>query len=569
MGTYSYYKQTEDADLDKFIGNVNLEGNAFSSSLSATYDKQDMFPEAPCSVLNEFGMNRFYVPVQYGGSLSSYEQLIDLWRTISRHDLTVAIGHGKTSLGGICTWLAGSPEQANTLGKNIINGDVVSWGLTERYHGSDLLANEFEARETPQGWVINGEKWLINNATRGDMICVLALTDPQLGARGYSLFLIDKRKLSSTDYRLLPKEHTYGIRGADISGIEFQNAVISSDTMVGERGAGLEIVLKALQLTRTSCVGLSLGAADHAFNLVFDFVKQHRMYDRYLIELPMVRRTLAETYVKLMIAELVSVVSSRSIHALTGEMSVISAIAKAFVPTMVDELIAQLGDQLGSRAFLTEEYKHGMFQKLERDHRLIAIFDGSTVVNRNALINQFHLLARSYKKGNYDKDGLAQTMNLNDELNKINPEKLQLVSISGCSILQSLPQAVEQLRTLIINKKLTETRLLALAETLLEETNALIEKLSACVLSAREVPQSHFELAAQYELCFAGAACIQLWLHNSDNSSGRFSQALWMEVCLTHLLKRLNSEFKFDTSIYEKFLTSIISEKFNSQVSMS
>jgi len=562
----SYYKQTAESDLNKYIGSVDKTSNAFSDSLSAEYDSQDKFPEEACEILNDFGMSRYYVPPQFGGLLSSYEQLIDLWRTISRYDLTVAIGHGKTSLGGICTWLAGTPEQANSLGKSIIDGDIVSWGLTERHHGSDLMSNELVASKTPLGWSISGEKWLINNASRGDMICILARTDPLKEARAYSLFLIDKRKLSTNDYRLLPKELTYGIKGADISGIEFKNAEISFDSMIGDRGTGLEVVLKALQLTRTSCVGLSLGAADHAFELVLNFVNHHRMYDRYLIELPMVRRTLAEAYAKLMIAELVSVVCSRSIHTLTSEMSVISAVAKAFVPTIVDELISQLGDQLGSRAFLTEEYMHGMFQKLERDHRLIAIFDGSTVVNRNALINQFHLLARSYRNGTFDSEGVNQTMNVNTEIKALNMQKLQLVSNAGCSVVQGLPKAVEQLKSLIINNEISDTRILCLAEKLLEETDMLIDKLSACQLSSREVPQSQFDLAAQYELCFSGAACLQLWLHNRTQNSGRFSQSLWMEVCLMHLLKRINPEFKITASIYESFITAVISGKFDNRV---
>ena len=63
--------------------------------------------------------------------------------------------------------------------------------------------------------------------------------------------------------------------------------------------------------------------------------------------------------------------------------------AKSFVPTLVDGVIADLGELLGARAFLDDVYADGAFPKLERDHRIIAIFDGSTAVNRNALINQF------------------------------------------------------------------------------------------------------------------------------------------------------------------------------------
>ena len=54
-------------------------------------------------------------------------------------------------------------------------------------------------------WRLDGEKWLINNATRGQLMCVLARTDPAGGPRGFSLFLVDKRELADGSFRCLPK----------------------------------------------------------------------------------------------------------------------------------------------------------------------------------------------------------------------------------------------------------------------------------------------------------------------------------------------------------------------------
>src|SRR5690606_29254778 len=106
---------------------------------------------------------------------------------------------------------------------------------------------------------IDGEKWLINNATRGDLVCVLARTGAVGEARGHSLFLVDKHVLPPGSYRCLPKVRTHGVRGADISGIAFTGAEVPADAMVGEPGTGLEVLLKALQITRTLCGGMSLG----------------------------------------------------------------------------------------------------------------------------------------------------------------------------------------------------------------------------------------------------------------------------------------------------------------------
>ncbi|MEF9673530.1 acyl-CoA dehydrogenase family protein [Pseudomonas sp. PCH446] len=98
--------------------------------------------------------------------------------------------------------------------------------MTERSHGSDLLAGELTATPQDNGWTLEGEKWLINNASRGQVMCLLARTSAAGGSRGYSLFVLDKRLQPDTAFSLLPKVKTHGIRGADISGIALHKAFV-------------------------------------------------------------------------------------------------------------------------------------------------------------------------------------------------------------------------------------------------------------------------------------------------------------------------------------------------------
>ena len=67
-----------------------------------------------------------------------------------------------------------------------------------------------------------------------------------------------------------PRLRTHGIRGADISGIDFASTRVDADALIGAPGQGLELVLKSLQLTRTLCSALSLGSADQAIDIVLD-----------------------------------------------------------------------------------------------------------------------------------------------------------------------------------------------------------------------------------------------------------------------------------------------------------
>ncbi|CAM5356160.1 hypothetical protein SGLAM104S_00265 [Streptomyces glaucescens] len=236
--------------LDTLLAGPDAAG-LFGHAETTALDRREDFPAEACAALDAFGLPSHYVDARHGGLLREMPELAALQRAVARHDLTIAVAHGKTFLGAVPVWLAGSPAQAARLAEDVRRGAVVSWALTERDHGGDLMAGEVTARPAPGGgWRLDGEKWLINNAGRSRHICLLARTGEQGGPRGFSLFLVDKARLAPASYRALPKVRTHGIRGADISGIAFDGAVVRDDALIGAAGTGIDTVLRSLQLTR-------------------------------------------------------------------------------------------------------------------------------------------------------------------------------------------------------------------------------------------------------------------------------------------------------------------------------
>ncbi|MBY8851178.1 acyl-CoA dehydrogenase, partial [Saccharothrix sp. MB29] len=446
------------------------------------------------------GSCRWYVPDRHGGRLTDFGDLVSVVREVARHDLTVAIAHGKTFLGSAPVWVAGAPEQADRVARRVSGGAAVAWGLTERGRGSDLLASAVTAVPHGGGWRLDGEKWLVNNATRGELVTVLARTDPEGGPRGLSLFLVDKRELDPGTYRCLPRERTHGIRGADISGIGFTGAALPGSALVGPVGSGVETVLKALQLTRTGCAALSLGAGDRALELTAAFVRERRLYGRALADLPIARRSLGRGAAALLLAEATATLAARLVHTHPEELSVVSAITKAFVPTVVGRALADFADLLGVRGFLPRTTAYGRFAKIERDHRIVGIFDGSTPVNRAALIAQFPRLGRR---------SAGEDVDLSGPLPPLDPTRLRLVSPTGCTLVAGLPSAIADVRAAAGD----EVRdLLGIVES---ETARLRAELAGA-RPTREVPASAFGLAERYELAFATAAFLRSWLHGPD-----------------------------------------------------
>jgi len=490
-------------------------GGPFVPARLAELDRTESLPRDACRLLYTAGLHLACVPVRHGGQLTDYFGLIQAIRLVARRDLSVAVAHGQLMLGSAPVWVAGDDEQAAALAAEIAAGAVISFGLTEREHGSDVLANTTRAVRTASGWRLTGEKWPVNYATHGDLICVFARTEEgAAGSRAYSLFLVDKRTLPPSQLRFLPKTPTCGLRGADISGIVFTGAEIPARALVGRRGDGVGIALRSLQLTRVGCAGLSLGAADHALRLALDAVGPAAgsaagasRYQRVL---------LGRAVAGLLAAEAVAAVAARSMHTAPGEMSVISAVVKSFVPAVAGEVIALAGELIGAGAFRDA---HGEYAKLERDHRIVGIFDGSTYVNRNLLINHFPLLGRAWSRGAGDQAAVRAAAALGAPLPEFDARRLRLLSTQGCSVVQTIPTAAAGLLGGPAGPA---------AERLLAGAGALHCELAALRPPARDVPPEAFDLARRYELLFAAAACVHFRLANRTPGP-------WLDTVLAYL----------------------------------
>ncbi|MFH8626586.1 acyl-CoA dehydrogenase family protein [Streptomyces vietnamensis] len=527
------------AEFTRRLSELTGPALPFGAAELAALDAADAFPTEACRALDEAGLPRSYVPAEHGGDLADFTVVLRLLRAVSRLDLTVAAAHGKTYLGAVSTWIAGDDDAARRLGRRIAEGEVVSCALTERDHGSDLLSGEVTARPAPGGgWLLDGEKWLINNVTRAGLVTVLARTDEEGGPRGFTLFLADKARLAPGTFTHLPKVPTYGIRGADISGISFDGAHLPEDARIGEVGQGVEIIVKALHITRTCCAAMSLGAGDHALRLAADFAAAADPAtpgDTPLARQPHIRRELGEATAGLLLAEATGLIAVRSLHALTSEMSVISAVAKAYVPAQVDALVARLLHLLGPHGLLGPGDPDGHFAKAERDHRIIGIFDGSSLVNRNALIEQFPRIARGYRKGRADTEALAEAASPHTTPRPFRPAGLKLLSTGGCSVLAGLPTAVAALREQAAEEgeRGSLAPVVSLAERLLDATDRLHEAMATVRFTPRAVPGEAFDLAEHYELCFAAAGALHLWLH------GTATGTTWLRGCLVKALTDL------------------------------
>ncbi|GLE51748.1 acyl-CoA dehydrogenase family protein [Mycobacterium montefiorense] len=516
-------------DLEAALGNPRDPENLMGFDVLGAQDRSDEFPSHAIDLLNRLGIADFYVPDADGGRLTDYLEPFWLIRTLARRSITLAVAHGKTFLGTATAWVGANEQQRERVSELVRSGTPISWGLTERDHGSDLLAGEVEVTDGR----LNGSKWLINNATRGGAIVVIARTSAGGGPRGFDLVLVVKSIAETSDsdpgFRHLPKELTHGIRGADISGIEFVDFPVDEQSIISKPGHGLENVMKALQLTRTLCCSLSLGATDRALHNAVRFAEERRLYNRTLIELPQAQRILSDAFADHLLNEAMAIAVVRSIHTLPQELSVHAPAAKYFIPTRTESALASLRGFMGARAFLDPSSNgEPPLSRIERDHRIVSLFDGNTVVNLTSLIMQFPFMNRP--------DLPAESAKIVAEAPTPNLSRLSLLSRGGSTMLRMLADAVDQLCELNPPEDVCSASI-----ELVGAARQILQEVTTVHWNPTEMPDSNFALAERLSCVIAGTSALHVYLTYAGTiDSPLWGDALWLRLALPRILAMLN-----------------------------
>jgi alkylation response protein AidB-like acyl-CoA dehydrogenase len=536
--------------LEQALGNPLDPACIFSFKRAVECDEHDAYPEDACALLTNLGFQEHYIPTSCGGKQRNFDELLILLRIVARRDFTVAWAHGvNTILGTAAVWVGGSQQQKLSAAHLIKSGKTVAVAYHEQTHGNDLLANEVRAElnQESQKYEFTGEKWVIGNATRGAALTLFARTVEGGGPRDFSLFFLDKDNLDHDRYRLLPSVKTHGIRGADVSGIRFNRCSVSGKCLIGSLGSGLEMTLKSFQVTRTIMPALSLGAADTLLRSTMRFVSSRHLYGNTVFSMPTVQKHLVDAFIDLLICECVSIAAARSLHVMPEQMSVSSAVAKYFIPTVADGIARNLTTLLGARHFLRHEHDFGIFQKMLRDQACVSIGHVGASVNLAAIAQQLRQLAGEHvsaRRPQFEQMvRLESVFKLDETLPEFDGSRLALLNRGQDYVIQGLGAVRDSLKTLSEEQLQGEEVI-----TILALTDDVIEKLDACaqralVLSecAGETSVELMDLARRYCYGQAAAICLQIWWHNRSEIGGFFASGEWLALALDRLLREMRA----------------------------
>jgi acyl-CoA dehydrogenase len=262
------------------------------------------------------------------------------------------------------------------------SGGLLAFGVSEKSHGADLLANEFTLEKNRPGFLIaNGKKYYIGNANAASMISILARVDDERsrGKRAPPV-LFALRPKQSKGFGPAKKIKTFGIRAAFVGEFEVKNHELPESDLIAEGRHAWDAVLGTVALGKFFLGFGSIGICERAINEAIGHLTRRVLYGKPVIDMPHISSATAQAYARLTGMKLYAYRALDYVHggsAADRRYLLFAAVQKAKVSTEGVKVITLLSECLGAKGFEADTY----FEMALRDAQLIPGLEGSTHVN--------------------------------------------------------------------------------------------------------------------------------------------------------------------------------------------
>jgi acyl-CoA dehydrogenase len=186
----------------------------------------------------------------------------------------------------------GTEEAKKTYVPKMVSGEWIgAVAMTEPGAGSDLQGMRTTAMDQGDHFVMNGSKTFITNGYLSDVVVVAAKTDPTRGAKGISLFLVDKDMPGFT--KGVPFEKV-GLHAQDTCELFFEEVKIPKQNLLGKLGEGFTYLMTELAQERLVVALAAIALSEYALSCTIDYVKQRKAFGKAISEFQNTRFKLAE-----------------------------------------------------------------------------------------------------------------------------------------------------------------------------------------------------------------------------------------------------------------------------------
>jgi alkylation response protein AidB-like acyl-CoA dehydrogenase len=340
---------------------------------AAEVDRSRNLPEASLKAFRDANLIGLPFPEEFGGQGGDL-----MAQVIAIEEIACVCATSAVTL--FTSWIVldplvryGSKHLIEEIVRPVASGQkVAAWCLTEPTGGSDLAGIKTRAEKTPDGWVLNGSKRFITNATWADWYMVLARTGEK---RTFGIFAVHR---DDPGISFGTKERKMGIRGSPTADVMLDNCKISDERVVGDPCKGYEYMNIGLTNSRPVIAAEALGIAQGALDEAVKYTKERVQFGQPVSRFQMIRGMVADMAIK--------VESSRALLYRAVEMvehdpvkaRAFASMAKTLCSDTAMSVTTDAVQLHGGYGYL-EDYP---VERMMRDAKITQIYEGTNQIQR-------------------------------------------------------------------------------------------------------------------------------------------------------------------------------------------
>ena len=194
----------------------------------------------------------------------------------------------------------GSEDQKRDYLPKMARGEMIgAIAMTEPGTGSDLQSVRTTARKDGNELVVNGSKTFITNGQNADLVIVVAKTDPDKGAKGTSLVLVEAGTDGFRKGRNLEK---IGLKAQDTSELFFDDVRVPMTNLLGEENQGFIYLMQELAWERLQVAISAVSNAEAALDWTVAYTKDRKAFGKSIADFQNTRFKLAEIKTEVTVA---------------------------------------------------------------------------------------------------------------------------------------------------------------------------------------------------------------------------------------------------------------------------
>ncbi|PAQ15277.1 acyl-CoA dehydrogenase [Bacillaceae bacterium SAOS 7] len=340
------------------------------------------FPREILKKMAELGLMGITIPEEYGGSEMDFTSYIIAINELSKVSATMGVILSvHTSVGTNPILYFGTEEQKRKYVPKLAAGEYLgAFCLTEPSAGSDAASLKTRAVKQGDQYIINGSKVFITNGGEADTYIVFASTNPELGSKGVSAFIVEK----DTPGLVIGKdEHKMGLHGSRTVQLTFEDMQVPVANLLGQEGEGFKIAMANLDVGRIGIAAQSLGIAEAALQEATNYSKERKQFGKPIAAQQGLAFKLADMATSVEAAKLL-VYRAANLRAQGLPCGKEASMAKLFASKAAVDVSIEAVQVHGGYGY-TQEYA---VERYFRDAKVTEIYEGTSEIQRLVISKQ-------------------------------------------------------------------------------------------------------------------------------------------------------------------------------------